>query len=76
MERRFSEQLLIQGHELHASVEVQLFKKPAKIIFVVLVKIHNFEQYYTCNSKPNTTKGCSTTEGDDYTCNQCNANEY
>jgi len=39
MERRFIEQLLIQGHELHASVEVQLFKKPAKIIFVVLATI-------------------------------------
>jgi len=31
MERRFIKQLLIQGHELHASVEARLCKKAAKV---------------------------------------------
>ena len=52
----------------------QLFKKPAKIIFTVVVNIHNFEQYYSCNRKPNHTKGCSATDGDDYTSKHCNTN--
>jgi len=45
MERRFSKQLLIQGHELHASVEAQLCKKTAKMHIYGPEKNSQFEQY-------------------------------
>jgi hypothetical protein len=43
-------------------------RKLQKSVFVVLIKIHNFEQYYTCKRKPEPTKGCNAADDDDYTC--------
>jgi len=41
--------------------------KLQKYIFMVLIKIQNFEQYYTCKRKSKPTKACSAAD-DDYTC--------
>lgn len=51
-------------------------RKPQKYVFMVLIKIHNFEQYYTCKRKPKHTQGGSAAPDDDYTRKLFNTNEY
>jgi hypothetical protein len=51
-------------------------RKLQKSILMVLIKIHNFKQYYTCKRKPEPTKSCNAVAYDDYTCKKFNTNEY
>ena len=44
-----------------------------------LIKMNNFEHYYTCKRKPKPSQGCSAAAAvadNDYTCKQFNTNEY
>jgi hypothetical protein len=53
-----------------------IVQKLQKYLFMVLIKVQNFEQLYTCKKKPKPTKGCSANVADDYTYMQFNTNEY